>query len=117
MSELAEEVLEAIVHHTVDTLPDQLLGFYRDPPGRKPHDHVLRIRAALAGIDDAAAKELIRDVVDATVFSLLYLIDSDFRGRGVGTTISRGQDSCELNDSLLHEDYRMKVHPGGERWT
>jgi hypothetical protein len=115
MSELAGEMVEAVARYTVDSLPDELLAVYRNPPGRKPHQHTLRVQSALAGIDDTIALELLRDVADTVVFHLFYLIDSQFENRGISTIITRDSSSYNLDGSLLHELYRSKVDPGGAR--
>lgn len=113
MADLANEMLNAIIIETVDSLPADLLSSYRDPPGRKPSERLRQIHAAIADIDDANVEMLIRDVVDASVFQLTYLISAKFKEAGIVTTIRRGTLAEDLADSLLHEEYRMQIDPGG----
>ncbi len=113
MSDIATNMLEAIIAETVETLPGGLLSSYRNPPGRRPHDYVKRIQSTLAPIDDDAASELIRDVVDSAVFAMLTLMDSQFKNLGISVELRRGSTTCDLSDVSLHEGYRMRVQPGG----
>jgi hypothetical protein len=64
-------------------------------------------------MSDEAAMETFRAVIDATVFNMLYLIDSDFRGEGIEIMASQGGDRVRLSGSDLHKLYRTKVNPGG----
>jgi hypothetical protein len=114
MGELTNEMLEAIIVETVDTLPSELLASYRNPPGRKPHEDLLRIHSAIADMDDAAAEMLIRDVVDGVVFLMLYLMGAGFKD-ALTVAISRGAESECLEGAVLHEEYRMRIEPGGLR--
>lgn len=113
MAGLTDAILELFIVDTTESLPADLLSFYRNPPGRKPHPHSLRIKEALAGMSDEAAMETIRAVIDATVFNMLHLIDSEFRGEGIEIMASQGGDRVRLSGSGLHELYRTKVNPGG----
>lgn len=113
MADLVNEMLEAIIIETVDTIPEELLAYYRNPPGRKPHEHVCQIQTAIADMDDATATMIIRDIVDRVVFSMLYLIEAEFKNIRIKTTISRGAQSDNLTNYGLHEDYRELINPGG----
>lgn len=115
MAELTNEMLRAIIVETVDTMPEELLAYYRNPPGRRPPEHVRRIQTAIADMDDAIVKLLIRDIVDRAVFGMLYLTGASFKDAHIATTISRGALSESLADSVLHEEYRLQVDPGGTR--
>jgi hypothetical protein len=117
MANLPNEMLQAIIVETVDTMPEELLAFYRNPPGRSPHEHVRQIQTAIENIDDPTAKLLIRDVVDGVVFQLLYLIESEFKERRIETIIRQGSVSHELAGSALHESYRERIDPGGAHVT
>lgn len=115
MADLADNILELLIAETTKSLPAELLSFYRNPPGRSPHPYALRIKEALGGIGDEAAIEFIRAIVDATVFSTLYLTDSNFRGEGIEITAALEGDRVRLSGSGLHERYRAKINPGGLR--
>ena len=69
MTTLTGEMLDALVIES-QSLPAELLKAYRNPPGRKPTESALRIRDALADMDDATALLLLRDAVDAAVFQM-----------------------------------------------
>lgn len=115
MADLTDTILETLIAETTQSLPAELLSFYRNPPGRKPQQYSLRIREALEGMSDDAAIEIIRAIVDATVFSTLYLAASDFRGKGIEITAALDGDRVRLSGSGLHERYRAKIMPGGLR--
>ena len=113
MAELTNEMLRAIIVETIDTMPEELLAYYRNPPGRRPHEHVRQIQSAIAEVDDATVKVLIRDIVDRAVFQMLFLTGASFKDAHMATTISRGAFSECLADAVLHEKYRLQVDPGG----
>ncbi|PLK22887.1 hypothetical protein C0V72_12510 [Porphyrobacter sp. TH134] len=106
-------MLDAMVIES-QSLPAELLGAYRNPPGRKPNESVLRIRDALVNTDDATALLLLRDVVDAAVFQMVYLLGAGFKSN-LSVDISRDGNRERLDDSALHEEYRARVEPGGIR--
>ena len=104
-------MLDALVIET-QSLPAELLTAYRNPPGRKPSEISLRLRDALAQIDDATALMLIRDVVDAAAFQMVYLLGAGFKC-DLCLDVSRDGNRERLDGSALHEDYRARVDPGG----
>lgn len=113
MTTLTGEMLDALVIES-QSLPAELLRAYRNPPGRKPTESVMRIRDALGDTDDATALLLLRDVVDAAVFQLVYLLGAGFKSN-LSVDISRDGNRERLNGSALHEEYRARVEPGGIR--
>ena len=113
MTTLSGEMLDALVIES-QSLPVDLLRAYRNPPGRKPNESVLRIRDALVNTDDATALLLLRDVVDAAVFQVVYLLGAGFKSN-LSVDISRDGNRERLDDSALHEEYRARVEPGGIR--
>lgn len=108
---LTDEMLDALIIET-QSLPFELLGTYRNPPGRKPSESLLRTRDALAGMNDATALLLIRGVVDAAVFQMVYLLGTGFKCN-LSIDVSREGNRERLDDAVLHEDYRARVDPGG----
>lgn len=113
MTTLTGEMLDALVDES-QLLPAELLGAYRNPPGRKPTESVLRIRDALADMDDATALLLLRDVVDAAVFQMVYLLGAGFKSN-LCVDISREGNRERLHGSALHEEYRARVEQAGIR--
>lgn len=111
METLTGEMLDAVVAET-QSLPAELLKAYRHPPGRKPSASLLQIRDALSELDDATALLLVRDVVDVTVFQMIYLLGVGFK-RDLSVDVSREGNRERLDGSGLHEDYRARVDPGG----
>lgn len=115
MTTLTGEMLDALIVES-QSLPEELLRAYRNPPGRKPTESVLRITDALAKTDDATALLLLRDVVDAAVFQMVYLLGVGFKSN-LSVDISREGNRERLHGSALHEDYRARVEPGGIRYN
>jgi hypothetical protein len=111
METLTAEMIDAIASE-FQSMPGDLLKFYRDPPGRKPSEHLLRLRNAIASIDDETMEALIRDVVDATVFQMVYLMGASFKS-DLDLAISRGDEQESLRGTVLHENYRAHINPGG----
>ncbi len=111
MTKLSDEMLEAIVLE-FQSMPKGLLQAYRNPPGRKPSALLLRLRDVIAHLDDEAAEALIRDVIDAAAFQMIYLMGAGFKV-GLDLAISRGGEREHLSGSALHEDYRARMDPGG----
>lgn len=111
MTTLMDEMLDALVIES-QLLPAGLLEAYRNPPGRKPSESVLRIRGAFAEMDDATAMLLLRDVVDAAVFQMVYLLGAGFKSN-LCVDVSRNGNRERLLGSALHEEYRARVEPGG----
>lgn len=114
MTTLTGEMLDALVIES-QSLPAELLKAYRNPPGRKPTESALRIRDALADMDDATALLLLRDAVDAAVFQMAYLLGAGFKSN-LSVDISREGNRERLHGSALHEEYRARVEPGGIRY-
>jgi hypothetical protein len=111
MTTLMNEMMDAIVIET-QGIPSGLLKYYRNPPGRKPSEGVLKIRDTLADMDDDTALLLIRDVVDSAVFTMVYLLGSGFKC-DLSIDLNRAGNRERLDDSGLTEDYRLRVDPGG----
>jgi hypothetical protein len=110
MTTLTDEMLQAITLE-IQSLPKGLLEAYRNPPGRKPSGTLLMLKGAIAHIDDETAEALIRDVVDAAVFQMIYLLGAGFKS-DLKVEISRGDEREHLS-CTLHEDYRGYIDPGG----
>src|SRR5688572_27445731 len=111
---ICQQVTDAIIHETINTIPQALLSFYRDLPGRMPSERSKRISKTLEYIEDTAAEELIRDAVDMTIHGILYLMDNRFKDKGIQVLFIReGHDSIPKDCPLL-ELYREKVEAGGE---
>lgn len=111
MTTLTGEMLDALVIES-QSLPAELLRAYRNPSGRRPRESVLRIRDALSDTDDATALLLLRDVVDAAVFQMVYLLGAGFKSN-LCVDLSREGDRERVLGSALHEEYRARVEPGG----
>lgn len=106
-------VISAICAETVETLPDTLLNYYRNPPGRRPGARVLSIKDNVAPLSDADVTEIVRDVVDQTVFSLLHLLDLEFKDKGIVVGFGRRDEAITATSRSLVELYREKIDPGG----
>ncbi|MEE4199534.1 hypothetical protein [Erythrobacter sp.] len=113
MSSLTDEMLRAVIIET-ETLSAGLLNSYRHPPGRKPSETQMRLRDALATLDDEVVEMLIRDVLDAAVFQMIYLMGNGFKS-DLDVEISRGNEREQLM-SALYEDYRAYIEPGGVQY-
>jgi hypothetical protein len=111
MKTLTADMIEAIILE-FQSLPRELLTSYRSPPGRKPSEHLLRLQAATACIEDETLEALIRDVVDAAVFQMVYLMGAGFKS-DLDLAVSREDMRESLRDVPLHEDYRAHINPGG----
>ena len=111
---LVDIAVEAIVAETVVALPDDILQFYRNLPGRRPSEHSLRLQGVLSKLTDEEARILIRDIVDSSIFSVLSLIDQGFKDRNIATsfTVTSSDDSPVMGRAL--EIYRQRVNPGGQ---
>ena len=108
-----EQAVESIILETIQTLPKNLVAFYRDLPGRRPSDHSIRMSHIIAGLDDDDALALLRDVTDATVFSLLGLFDAQFKDGHIRVRFDWDATPGEPDEDPLLEIYRMRVDPGG----
>jgi len=115
-SNVEDNVVEAIIVETVATLPSGFLEFYKDLPGRKPSELSVRLAAAWMAVDEDDAIDMIRDVVDRTVFSMLYLIDARFKNLKIATSFDHADTSAEPFPTDLHNRYRQRVEPGGLIW-
>lgn len=111
METLTAEMIEAIILE-FQSMPGDILKSYRDPPGRKPNERLLCLRDSIAGIDDETLEALIRDVVDAAVFQMVYLMGAGFKS-GLDLAVNRGDERESLKGAVLHEDYRARINPGG----
>lgn len=111
MTQVSEQVVSAIVSETVASLPEEIYRFYQNLPGRNPSIISKSIAGTLSQIDEIHAVELIRDIVDRTVFSILYLVDSGFKDRMISTEFK--SISGMQSDSHLVDTYRDQVDPGG----
>ena len=109
---LRDDIVDVIILETVRSIPNETLSFYRNLPGRRPSDLSKRVAASLREMPDDAARELIADIVDSAVFSLLYLLDNDFKS-SIRVELKRGAQTCRPSDFPLLEAYRQRVDPGG----
>ena len=110
---LISEIVSAIVSDVVETLPREIYKFYQKPPGRRPSDLSKRISNVVSGLSEQSAIEVIQDVVDRTVFSLLYLVDSEFKDHAISTSFKKHDEAEAVLAQQLVERYRSMVDPGG----
>ena len=110
---VCHDVVEALVMETVQTLPDSLLGSCRNLTGRRPSDLTQSVARIAEKLDDGDALIFIRDIVDATVFSVLGLVDAGFKDLNVETRFDRSTSTVDLPDDPLLDLYRERVDPGG----
>lgn len=108
---ICAEAVDAIVANIVETLPNSLLEFYRNPPGRKPSQQTLKVSEIVKKLDDDEALALIRSVMDGSLFAVLSLFDMNFKDKNIEVHFRR---STGLETALLHELYRLHVDPGGQ---
>ena len=111
--DICNAVVDSIVTETVSSLPNDVLSFYRNLPGRKLSETSKKISRLLSNMDDQTALELIVDIVDRSVFSILYLIDNDFKDQKIGTVFTKESLASGPDDCRLVERYRDKVEPNG----
>lgn len=111
--DLSNDIIDAIILEVILNLPNELLHFYENLPGRQPSKHHRKIAAIIKAIDSQDALSIIRDVADSCVFSILYLIDSDFKDKSIETSFHRGPKNAKRSGPELLEYYRDKVNPGG----
>lgn len=112
-NDVSSDIIDAIILEVILNLPNELLHFYGNIPGRNPSDHHRQIAAVIKTIDNKDALSIIRDVADSCVFAILNLIDSDFKDKSIETSFNRSHKNAEHNDTELAEYYRAKVNPGG----
>jgi hypothetical protein len=110
---IRDQVVNAVVLETVSSLVDDIYSFYGQLPGRHPSGLSKNISETLHQIDSSRAKELIKDVVDRTTFSLLYLLENDFKNYNIEVYFTSGSETSAARDCRLVESYRMRVRPGG----
>ena len=112
---LESDTIDTLIIETLTSLPRAVLDFYRAPPGRAPSDHTKIISNILHEISDESAILLITDIVDRTSFSVLYLMDSDFKSMNIKTTFNRLSDSITagVDEVFLLDLYRERVNVGG----
>lgn len=102
-------VVSTIINDVLRTAPGELLQSYKSPPGRKPSSQLIEISNSISKLDPKEAETIIRDVADYTIFSILYLIDANFKDARLSTKfLKEGSGQTELV-SL----YRSLVDPGG----
>jgi hypothetical protein len=105
--------VNAIIEDIVRTLPIDILESYISPPGRRPAPSLLAISSTVREIGDDKTLALIKDVMDATIFSLLALIDAGFKGNEVRVALVPWTGEADSFALRLVEEYRLRVDPGG----
>ena len=110
---LLDDVISAVIADVLKPASESIYGFYEKPPGRRPSDQTKRISAAIALLEKQAAVEIIRDVVDRTIFSMLYLMDAEFKEYHIETIFRSHADGKAVTAQQLLDRYRSKVDPGG----
>lgn len=110
---LCQEVILAIVRDIIETLPSDIYDFYESPPGRKPSDHSKRVSEIISSLGKDDALELVRGVVDMSVFSMLYLMDVEFKEHSIETMFRKEAKGETAMAGNLTEQYRLAVDPGG----
>ena len=113
MNDISLDAVDAVIQET-RIIPEELLRFYRDLPGRSPSEHSKNVSRILSSLSDEEAIILIRDVVDSTVFSMLHLLDLSFKDRHIQVTFTRQQDPEAVSFGSLLDTYRERVDPGGK---
>ena len=114
-SPLESDTIDTIIIEILTSLPPAVLDFYKSPPGRAPSDHTKQISTIFREMSDDRAILLIMDIIDRTIFSMLYLMDSDFKSMNIKTTFNRFPDSITagVGDVVLLDLYRARVNVGG----
>lgn len=112
-NEIEQVVVSSIVDDILQTLPHELLQTYSSPPGRKPSGQLIEISQSISKLQSAEAERIIRDVTDHTIFSVLYLIDANFKNANIATKFSKFEINPDAHQIDLVTLYRSKVDPGG----
>lgn len=114
MNSAEDAIINEICVNLIDAMPQRILDFYRNIPGRRPSEHSINVSRILSEIDDVKAIELIKDIVDRSVFSILNLIDNNFDGRCIKSEFVFGDGDDEVQHEFV-ERYRIVMDPGGIR--
>lgn len=108
---LSERFVRAISSDLLERYPEELVAHYRNLPGRDPGEVARKAARILAKLDEDEAAALIRDVIDAALFRLFYLL---FDSSELDDLSVEVVEATEPNwDELFHETYRTMVDPGG----
>lgn len=114
---LAAKVIDAIIADGWLTDIDGLIASRRRPSGRNPSATSLRLAELWRQLDDNQANLIARDLIDATTFSLLSLMDADFRNTGLHIGFEDEVSGARLDSRALSgeliEAYRARVDPFG----
>lgn len=108
--EIEKLVVSSIIDDVLRTAPNGLLESYKSPSGRKPSPRLIEISKSISKLDREEVEEIIRDVVDYTLFATLYLIDANFKDARLSTKFLKG--GAGQTDLVGH--YRSLVDPGGK---
>jgi hypothetical protein len=112
MKDASQVAVETIVIDILQSLPRSLLEFYENPPGRRPSDNTLLLQGITREIGADRTLRLVTDVVDATIHSMLSLMDQGFKDEHLRTEFL-AVANAEPWFGDLRDRYRNLVDPGG----
>ena len=111
-SALAFEVVDAVVEDGPLANMETFLHQLKTPAGRAPSAASLRTAEILRDLSDEDATLLARQLIDASMFGLFYLLDNQFKS-DLRITFNRGDSEWTPEAPELIEAYRMRVDPSG----
>ncbi len=111
-SALAVQVIDAIVEDGPLANMEGFLRQLKTPVGRAPSAASVRTAEILRGLSNEDATLLARQLVDASTFGLVYLLDNQFKS-DLRITFNRGEFEWSPEAPELIEAYRMRVEPDG----
>ena len=114
---VADRLVDAVVTAGWLTNIDALVASRQNPPGRAPSARSRELATLWNRLSDEDARILAADLVDSATFSVLSLIDQDFKNSGLHASFevdggTEKLDSRELCGELI-EAYRAQVAPHG----
>ncbi|MBO9579407.1 MAG: hypothetical protein J7498_00750 [Sphingobium sp.] len=114
---VAERLVDVVVTNGWLTNIGALVASRQNPPGRTPSAQSLELAKLWNRLSVEEATILTADIVDSATFSVISLIDHDFKNSGLHGSFevdggAKKLDSRELCGELI-EAYRAQVAPHG----
>jgi len=114
-SAIEDMVVDLVVSDGFLSRPEELVASLRSPSGRAPSEVSRRTAEAMSKLNDEEALRIVRSVLDAGVFSVFSLFDSDFKNSGLHAEFSCGDQMVDTRtgNQDFWDAYRSRVEPGG----
>lgn len=113
MPNLKDQLIFSIIEETVSSIPEEMYEFFSELPGRSPSEISKYNSNSMNKLDRDQAISLFRAAVDSAIFSILYLMENEFKENLIETSfLGRTKEVLAASDGLT-DLYRAKVDPGG----